>query len=119
MQGLICKVCSALLMAVAAVAPSQAFAQSCTTSTAYYGVLMQVADLDGNGSLEAVCNGWSEIAVVAGNGTATRYPISNVYWTQSVIDDIDGTPGVEVVLGQAPHLTVIRHYSRSKTPQYI
>lgn len=119
MQGLIGKVCSALLVAAAAVAPSQVFAQSCTTSTAYYGVLMQVADLDGNGSLEAVCNGWSEIAVVAGNGTATRYPISNVYWTQSVIDDIDGTPGAEVVLGQAPHLTVIRHYSRTKVSQYI
>jgi hypothetical protein len=119
MQGLIGKVCSALLVAAAAVAPSQVFAQSCTTSTAYYGVLMQVADLDGNGSLEAVCNGYSEIAVVAGNGTATRYPISNVYWNQSVIDDIDGTPGAEVVLGQAPHLTVIRHYSRTKVSQYI
>jgi len=119
MQHLIGKVCSALLMAAAAVAPSQVFAQSCTTSTAYYGVLMQTADLDGNGSLEAVCNGYSEIAVVASNGTATRYPISNVYWTQSVIDDIDGTPGAEVVLGQAPHLTVIRHYSRSKVSQYI
>ena len=119
MQGLIGKICSALLVAAAAAAPSQVLAQSCTTSTAYYGVLMQVADLDGNGSLEAVCNGWSEIAVVAGNGTATRYPISNVYWTQSVIDDIDGTPGAEVVLGQAPHLTVIRHYSRTKVSQYI
>jgi hypothetical protein len=119
MQGFIGKVCSALLVAAAAVAPSQVFAQSCTTSTAYYGVLMQIADLDGNGSLEAVCNGYSEIAVVAGNGTATRYPISNVYWNQSVIDDIDGTPGAEVVLGQAPHLTVIRHYSRTKVSQYI
>jgi hypothetical protein len=119
MQGLIGKVCSALIMAAAAVAPSQVFAQSCSTSTAYYGVLMQVADLDGNGSLEAVCNGYSEIAVVASNGTATRYPISNVYWTQSVIDDVDGTPGAEVVLGQAPHLTVIRHYSRTKVSQYI
>jgi hypothetical protein len=119
MQGLIGKVCSALLFAAAAVAPSQVFAQSCTTSTAYYGVLMRVADLDGNGSLEAVCNGYSEIAVVAANGTATRYPISNVYWTQSVIDDVDGSPGAEVVLGQAPHLTVIRHYSRTKVSQYI
>lgn len=119
MQGLIGKVCSALILATAAIAPSQVFAQSCTTSTAYYGVLMRVADLDGNGSLEAVCNGFSEIAVVAGNGIATRYPISNVYWTQSVIDDIDGTPGAEVVLGQAPHLTVIRHYSRTKVSQYI
>lgn len=119
MQRLIGKACSVLLMAASAVAPAQVFAQSCTTSTAYYGVLMQTADLDGNGSLEAVCNGYSEIAVVAGNGTATRYPISNVYWTQSVIDDIDGTPGAEVVLGQAPHLTVIRHYSRSKVSQYI
>jgi len=119
MQGLIGKVCSALILATAAIAPSQVFAQSCSTSTAYYGVLMRVADLDGNGSLEAVCNGFSEIAVVAGNGTATRYPIPNVYWTQSVIDDIDGTPGAEVVLGQAPHLTVIRHYSRTSVSQYI
>ncbi|MFZ5637575.1 MAG: hypothetical protein ACOY82_13430 [Pseudomonadota bacterium] len=119
MQGLIGRVCSALLVAAAAVAPSQVFAQSCSTSTAYYGVLMQVADLDGNGSLEAVCNGYSEIAVVAGNGTATRYPISNVYWTQSVIDNVDSAPGAEIVLGQAPHLTVIQHYSRSKFSQYI
>lgn len=119
MHRLTGKICFALLMATAAVAPVKVFAQSCTTSTAYYGVLMQVADLDGNGSLEAVCNGYSEIAVVASNGTATRYPISNVYWTQSVIDDIDGTPGAEVVLGQPPHLTVIRHYSRTKVSQYI
>ena len=119
MQRLIGKACSALLVAMAALAPTQVFAQSCTTSTAYYGVLMKVADLDGNGTLEAVCNGYSEIAVVASNGTATRYPISNVYWTQSVIEDIDGTPGAEVVLGQAPHLTVIRHYSRTKVSQYI
>ena len=119
MHRLFGKICFALSMAAAAVVPTQAFAQSCSTSTAYYGVLMQVADLDGNGSLEAVCNGYSEIAVVASNGTATRYPISNVYWTQSVIDDIDGTPGAEVVLGQAPHLTVIRHYSRTKVSQYI
>lgn len=121
MQRLIGKACAALLMAAAAVAPSQVFAQSCSTSTAYYGVLMQAADLDGNGNdgLEAVCNGYSEIAVVASNGTATRYPKSNVYWTQSIIDDVDGTPGAEVVLGQAPHLTVIRHYSRTKVSQYI
>ena len=119
MQRLIGKVCSALLVAFAALAPSQVFAQSCSTSTAYYGVLMKVADLDGNGTLEAVCNGYSEIAVVATNGTATRYPISNVYWPQWVIEDIDSSPGAEVVLGQAPHLTVIRHYSRTKVSQYI
>lgn len=119
MQGLIGKVCSALLVAAAAVAPSQVFAQSCSTSTTYYGELMQVADLDGNGSLEAVCNGYSEIAVVATNGTATRYPIPNVYWTQSVIDNVDSSPGAEVVLGQAPNLTVIQHYSRTKSSQYI
>lgn len=119
MQRIVGKVCSALLMAVAAVAPSQVFAQSCSTSTTYYGELMQVADLDGNGSLEAVCNGYSEIAVVATNGTATRYTIPNVYWTQSVIDNVDSSPGAEVVLGQAPNLTVIQHYSRTKSSQYI
>ncbi len=119
MHRFIGKICFALCVAAAATTPFKTFAQSCSTSTAYYGVLMQVADLDGNGSLEAVCNGYSEIAVVASDGTATRYPLTNVYWTQSIIDDIDGTPGAEVVLGQAPHLTVIRHYSRTKISQYI
>lgn len=119
MQGLVARICSALIVAAAAIMPSQVFAQSCSTSTNYYGVLLQVADLDGNGSLEAVCNGYSEIAVVAGNGTATRYPISNAYWTQWVVDDVDGSPGAEIVLGQAPYLTVIQHYTRTKSSQYI
>lgn len=57
----------ALFMAAAAVVPSQAFAQSCTTATAYYGELLQTADLDGNGTLDAVCNGYSEINVVSGS----------------------------------------------------
>ena len=37
MHRLFGKICFALSMTAAAVVPTQAFAQSCTTSTAYYG----------------------------------------------------------------------------------
>jgi hypothetical protein len=111
--------CFVLFMAAAAIAPAKVFAQSCTVGNNYYGTLMTIADLDGNGTPETVCNGYSEIVVVGSNGAATRYPLPNLYWTQTVVDDIDGLPGAEVVLGQTPQLTIIKHYSRSTSTQYI
>jgi hypothetical protein len=104
----------ALLLIAIALLPAQAFAQSCTTSTAYYGTLMRTADLDGNGSLEAVCNAYSEINVLSGT-VATRYPLTNVYWTLADIVDVDGLPGAEVVLQQGTQITIIKHYSRRTT----
>ncbi|WNG41482.1 hypothetical protein F0U61_53210 [Archangium violaceum] len=112
MYRLIGKIGFTLLMAAAAAVPSKAFAQSCSTSTAYYGELLQVADLDGNGTNEAVCNAYSEINVVSGT-TATRYPLSNTYWTLASVIDVDGSPGAEVVLKQGNQLTIIKHYSRT------
>ncbi|WP_369933980.1 hypothetical protein [Xanthomonas tesorieronis] len=108
----------ALFMAAVAAAPVLAVAQSCSTSTAYYGELMQTADLDGNGTLEAVCNGYSEINVVSGN-TATRYPLSNTYWTLAAVTDVDGSPGAEVVLKQGTQLTIVKHYARTTAAIYI
>lgn len=108
----------ALFMAAAAVVPSQAFAQSCTTATAYYGELLQTADLDGNGTLDAVCNGYSEINVVSGSA-ATRYPLSNTPWTLASVIDVDGSPGAEVVLKQGNQLTLVKHYARTTAAIYI
>ncbi|UYB51429.1 hypothetical protein OCJ37_15800 [Xanthomonas sp. AM6] len=108
----------ALFMAAAAVVPSQAFAQSCTTATAYYGELLQTADLDGNGTLDAVCNGYSEINVVSGSA-ATRYPLSNTPWTLASVVDVDGSPGAEVVLKQGNQLTLVKHYARTTAAIYI
>jgi len=108
----------ALCVAAAATIPSLAFAQSCTTSTAYYGDLLQTADLDGNGTLEAVCNGYSEINVVSGSAAA-RYPLTNTPWTLAAVTDVDGAPGAEVVLKQGNQLTIVKHYARTTAGLYI
>ena len=107
---------AALFLAAVAVLPVQAFAQSCTVGNTYYGELLRTADLDGNGTQEAVCNVYSAINVVSGT-VATRYPLTNVYWTLANVIDINGSPGAEIVLKQGNHLTVITHATR-KTTQY-
>lgn len=108
------KYASALFLCAAALLPAAASAQSCTTPTAYYGTLMQIADLDGNGTQEAICNAYSEINVVSGTA-ATRYPLSNTYWTLAGVVDVDGLPGAEVVLQQGTQITILKHYQRTTT----
>ena len=106
------KIGLALFLAACALLPTRASAQSCTVGNNYYGAFLQAADLDGDGTLEAVCNGYSEINVVSGS-TASHYPISNVYWTLAGVADVDGQPGAEVVLQQGTQITLVRHYART------